>query len=83
MQDYASRLMGMSAPSTASSTIGPGSARALAGNYASYLPDASRQPNGNGSGFRLDLADNAPVTPEQRGIIETLMSVMNNAPRVR
>lgn len=79
MQDYASALR---APA-ASSAIGPGTAQALTGPYANFLPGSGQQPTGNGSGMQFGLADNAPVTAEQRSIIDTLMSVMNNAPRVR
>lgn len=83
--DYASRL-NRSLPgadmSTASTTLGPGSQQALMGRYAGTLPTAGQQ-TGNGSGMRFELGANAPVTDEQRGIIDMMMSAFNNAPRVR
>lgn len=87
MKDYASALSGRSLPgaemSTASTTLGPGPAQALMGHYAGMLPNAGQQPGGNGSGMRFELGANAPVTDEQRGIIDMMMSAFNNAPRVR
>ena len=82
--DYASRLRALpGSTATASPTLGPGAAQALMGGYGGFLPGAGQQPGGNGSGMQFGLADNAPVTAEQRSIIDTLMSVMNHAPRVR
>lgn len=75
--DYAAKLR---AP-TASAAIGPGSAQALAGGYANYLPGMGQQPTTGA--FKLALPEGASVTPEQRSIIDTLMSVMNNASRAR
>lgn len=83
MQDYASRLAGMSATPMASSTLGPGSSRALVGGYSRYLPTGTVGQQPAGPSYRLGLADNAPLTDEQRSIIETMLSVVNNAPRVR
>lgn len=84
MQDYAAKLRALpGSTTTASPTLGPGSAQALMGGYASFLPGAGQQPGGNGSGMQFGLADNAPVTDEQRSIIDTLMQVMNRAPRAR
>lgn len=83
MQDYASRLRTLPGVDTASQTIGPGSARALLGPYAASLPGAGEGTQGNGSGnYALRLADNAPLTDEQRSIIEMMMQSMNHAPRV-
>lgn len=83
MQDYASRLSGMSAAPMASPTIGAGSSRALVGGYSRYLPTGTVASAGAGPSYRLGLADNAPLDEEQRNIIETMLSVVNNAPRVR
>jgi len=87
MQDYASRL-NRSLPGadtgTASSTLGIGTATALMGPYATSLPYAGQQPGDNGGGgFGLTLADNAPVTDEQRAIIDMMMASFSSAPRVR
>jgi len=83
MQDYASRLRSLPGVDTASQTIGPRSAQALMGPYAGSLPGVGEGTDGNGSGYQLQLADNAPVTPEQRGIIDMMMSAFNNSARVR
>ena len=84
--DYASRL-NRSLPGadmgTASSTLGPGTATALAGPYANLLPNAGQQMGNKSGGFGLTLADNAPVTDEQRAIIDMMMSSFSNAQRVR
>lgn len=81
MQDYASRLRSLPGVETATSTLGPGSASALMGPYAGALPGAGG--GATGGGYQLGLADNAPLTADQRSIIETMLSAMNNAPRVR
>lgn len=77
MMDYASRL---NAIDTGSRSIAPGTASALAGDYAAFLPGMDGADQGGG-GFNLQLAANAPVTPEQRSIIDLMMSAFNNAPR--
>lgn len=79
MQDYASRLTAL-APQGAPA-IGPGTASALVGGYSGLLPGGSETTAS--SGYQMGLADNAPVTAEQRSIIETMLAAMNNAPRVR
>lgn len=83
--DYASRLRSLPGVSTASQTLGPGSASALMGHYAGTLPGVGegQGPGGNGSGMHLQLAGNAPVTDEQRGLIDMMMQAFNAAPRVR
>jgi hypothetical protein len=85
MQDYASRLRSLPGVSTASQTLGPGSASALMGPYAGTLPGVGegQGPGGNGSGMRLQLGANAPVDDGQRQIIDLMMSAFSNAPRMK
>lgn len=78
--DYASRLKGV--PAAGSETVGPGVASALAGDYAKYLSGGDDAGYGNDGGYHLMVPEGASVTPEQRAILEMIVTAFNRAPKV-